>query len=58
MKTTKHYTDYEMQLILEDLGHILYDPIVDNQVDNETLYELAIKYGYEWSEENEGWFKQ
>lgn len=48
--------DYAMQLFLDKKGHKLYDPIIDNQVDNEELAKLAMMYGFEWNEKKELWF--
>ena len=54
----KGLTDYEMQIELEKRGHKLYFPELDNQVDNEELARLAIKYKFRWDDEKELWFSE
>lgn len=50
-------TDYEMQLLLEKKGHKLYDPTVDNDVDNDELHKLGESYGYKFDSETYLWSK-
>jgi len=58
LKMEKGLTDYEMQIELEKRGHKLYFPELDNQVDNEELARLAIKYKFRWDDEKELWFSE
>jgi hypothetical protein len=51
------YTDYYIQVFLENKGYKLYNSKIDNQVDNEKLAKLARKHGFVWDEQKELWFK-
>lgn len=55
MKKNDYLTDYEMQQWLENKGRVLYNKEIDNNVDMDELYKLAVRYGFTWNEESESW---
>lgn len=53
----KSLTDHEMQVWLEQKGHKLYEPTIDNDTDMEELHKLGVSYGFEFNPDTYLWSK-
>lgn len=60
IRISKYLSDYEMQLWLDKKGIKLYNPQIDNNVDNEELCKHAMNFGWisEWKNGQWMWHKE